>query len=355
MSTIKEDVQFIFSKDCPVQKQSRYISAAGTAIFWLVLLIVLAVAPSFKPKEKYKTVQIVLAAPEKKVTPKKESAAAQQAAAAPKQETAAQPVQEPQTPPPAPKKVEQPKVEKPAAKQPAKTQTQPKAAPKTESKPAPAKTPVKTPEVVEYARDMSDGVDFGAPAKKTAATWDDVDFNDSAVSQSSAVNQNQTVESKSGISGSAGTHSNSNTSKTSTQTNTNTSNSGVTAGLKDSLGQIADTKVASNSQSLAGSSNVKALVDNGDFKWADGRVRNMWYPASPDIKISQENSPGMSLDVEITFTVTDMGAVTNIQFVQNALLSEGLKAEIRRQISKWMFDEADSASNARFLLKIRTK
>lgn len=360
MSTIKEDVQFILSKDCPVQKQSKMISLAGTVVFWLLLLLCAAIIPAAKPKEKYKTVQIVLSSPEKKIVKKSETPAAQKPSAAPKQEQAAKTVEQPVTPPPSPvpAKVEQPKVEqKPApAKTTQKTQTQPKTAPKTESKPVPAKTPVKQAEPVEYAMDMSDGVNFNAPVTKKTAAWRDEMFDEDDAATSSQSTEAKTVTAKSGVAGTAGTQSTTTTSKTtSTQSNNTNTNSNVSSDVKNSLGAIADAKVNNNSITAAGTSNVKALVDNGEFKWADGRARNMWYPDSPDIKISPENSPGMSMDIEITFTVTDNGTVTNIQFVQSALLSEGLKGEIRKQISKWLFDEAEVSSNAKFLLKIRTK
>lgn len=345
-STLKKEVQFILSKDCPAAKQSKYISAVGTGIFWFILLLILAFVPIGAKKEKYKTVQIVLSSPVNKTVKKAEAPAAQKPTAAPSQEQSAPAIEKTVTPPPAPAKTEQPKTEaKPA---PAKTPAP------AEAKKQPAKTPVKQPEVMEYAQDFSDGVDFNKITPKKNVSWDDVSFSDSSTSQTSSTSQSQTVTSKNEISGTAGTTGTTSTAKTSTQS-TSTTNTGVSSSVKNSLGQIAETKLAGDSKTTTGTSNVKALVDNGDFKWADGRARNMWYPDSPDIKISPENSPGMSMDVEITFTVTDMGAVTNIQFVQSALLSEGLKTEIRRQISKWMFDEADTASAARFLLKIRTK
>ena len=352
-STLKKEVQFILSKDCPAAKQSKYISTVGTGIFWFVLLLILAFVPIGAKKEKYKTVQIVLSSPVNKAVKKAEAPAAQKPTAAPSQEKSAPVVEKTVTPPPAPAKTEQPKTEaKPAPAK--KTKAPAKTSAPAEAKKQPAKTPVKQPEVVEYAQDFSDGVDFNKIAPKKNVSWDDISFSDSSTSQTSSTSQSQTVTSKNEISGTAGTTGTTSTAKTSTQS-TSTSNTGVSSSVKNSLGQIAETKLAGDSKTTAGTSNVKALVDNGDFKWADGRARNMWYPDSPDIKISPENSPGMSMDVEITFTVTDMGAVTNIQFVQSALLSEGLKTEIRRQISKWMFDEADTASAARFLLKIRTK
>ena len=44
-NTLKKEVQFILSKDCPAAKQSKYISAVGTGIFWFVLLLILAFVP----------------------------------------------------------------------------------------------------------------------------------------------------------------------------------------------------------------------------------------------------------------------------------------------------------------------
>ena len=56
-STLKKEVQFILSKDCPAAKQSKYISAVGTGIFWFILLLILAFVPIGAKKAKYKVTQ----------------------------------------------------------------------------------------------------------------------------------------------------------------------------------------------------------------------------------------------------------------------------------------------------------
>lgn len=354
MSTVKEDVQFILSKDCPVHKQSKYISAASTAVFWVVLLLCMVIVPARKPKEKYKTVQIVLASPEKKVVKKAEAPAAQKPSAAPKQEQAA-PAEQPVTPPPAPApaKVEQPKAEtKPSQPKTQKTQSKPAA--KTESKPAPAKTPVKQAEVVEYAMDMSDGVNFNAPAKKKTATWDDIEFSDDAA-QSSQQTETKTVTSKSGVAGTAGTQSSTSTAKTTSQNQSVKENNQVSSTTTSALGKIANAKYVGNSSSSVQSEvNISASSSNGKVtvQMTDGSRRALIDPAEPVITISEENAKliDSKRSVVIEFTVVASGNVpfSNVRITPESILPAAIRMEIIDQISEWRFESADFNSIARF-------
>ena len=55
----------LFGKDSIPHHTSAFIALLGTLLFWLILLIAGIFIPAGKTKPKLKTVQIVLASPEK--------------------------------------------------------------------------------------------------------------------------------------------------------------------------------------------------------------------------------------------------------------------------------------------------
>lgn len=346
-----------FSNDYPVQKQSRYMSLGLTVIFWVVLIICLAVIPVSKPKEKYKTVQIVLSSPEIKqvkkpesVAPNEETGVTSGGAAQQQTEAAEQPVV---------KQIE------------TKTEvTKTAAVEKTESSKA-ASTPVKKTEAVTvkektsqqpapkveytYATDMTDNICFNSNASNTKKNnFDWSQFDDDP--DEPAVNETKTVVGgNSSFDGAAGTATKSPSGVTSSVSKETSESSQANKETSDALSKIAGTSGTTASKTGEGNGSASINTTGGGFTWSDGKSRSMWYPASPDIRISKENSPGMNVDVEITFIVVSQGNVTDINFKQSALLTDSLKNEIKKQISKWQFDAADYTSQATFLLKIRIK
>lgn len=333
----KQNVDYYLSADATVEERSRFIGISGTIGFWLLLLIALAVSPVFAKKPKYQTVQIVLSSPEvKKVQSAEVAHSAPSAAPAEK----AQPQKEES----APAEKAQAQKEKSAPVEKAKSQ------PKAASAKQPASTPKQTEAPVEYAMDMSDFSFNNSKAQsKKEFDWSQFDDSPSQESFSSAANY---VAGSNSFEGSAGTTASSNTKQTSSSSTSAKTNQSASGSTTSGLGKVAGATANNNSVSTKGTNTATNSISNGQLKWADGRARSMWYPDSPDIKISKENSPGASVEVEISFTVIPQGSVTNIQFARAALLSEALKTEIRSQISKWQFDSADFSSEAKFVLNI---
>ncbi len=357
--TFKQQLDYIRSKDYPLNKFTRLAGLCGTGIFWLILLILLAVLPAASNKPKYKVVQIMLSAP----APEKQSQPAQ---------AKAEPAQEKTQPAPAQTQAKQTaEAEKSAAKKtPAKTQRAPepaKAAPakNAPSKPAPAPAPakpksqpVKEAAPVEYARDMSDGVDFNKPVEKKRTNADDVwamfEAEDSSTEDNQTVNK---VLSENTFSGSAGQVDNTSGGAKSTESQSSKTSSSSASSTKNSLENIEATQGSSFSKvANQGAVGSHAKINSNDFTWTDGKVRELRNPKEPKINFSQDNEPSMNMEVKIHFTVTASGNVITIEFPGKAsLLTASQQEEIKKQISKWQFDSADYQSEADFILKIVIK
>lgn len=362
--TFKQQLDYIRSKDYPLNKFTRLAGLCGTGIFWLILLILLAVLPAASNKPKYKVVQIMLSAP----APEKQSQPAQ---------AKAEPAQEKTQPAPAePQAKQAPESEKTAAKKtPAKTQSAPEPAKPAPAKPAPAKNapsksapapapakpksqPVKEAAPVEYARDMSDGVDFNKPVEKKRTNADDVWAMFEAEASSSEDNQTvNKVLSENTFSGSAGQVDNTSGGAKSTESRSGKTSAASSSATNKTLQSIEGTHGSEISKvEKQGASVSHAQVNSGDFTWAEGKIRNLWYPASPEIKFAEGNEPSMNMEVKIHFTVTPNGNVISIEFPGRAsLLTASQQEEIKKQISKWQFDSADYQSEADFILKIVIK
>lgn len=338
--TFKQQLDYIRSKDYPLNKFTRLAGLCGTGIFWLILLILLAVLPAASNKPKYKVVQIMLSAP----APEKASPAQTKAA----QEKQSQPAQ-------AKAETAQEKT------QPAPAKTAPAKNAPSKPAPAPAKPksqPVKAPEPVEYARDMSDGVDFNKPVEKKKTNADDVWAMFEAEASSSEDNQTvNKVLSENTFSGSAGQVDNTSGGAKSTESRSGKTSAASSSATNKTLQSIEGTHGSEISKvEKQGASVSHAQVNSGDFTWAEGKIRKLWYPASPEIKFAEGNEPSMNMEVKIHFTVTPNGNVISIEFPGRAsLLTASQQEEIKKQISKWQFDSADYQSEADFILKIVIK
>ena len=355
--TFKQQLDYIRSKDYPLNKFTHLAGLCGTGIFWLILLILLAVLPAASNKPKYKVVQIMLSAP----APEKQSQPAP---------AKAEPAQEKTQPAQAQTQTKQtPEAEKSAAKKtPAKTQSAPEPAKPASAKNAPSKSapapakpksqPVKEAAPVEYARDMSDGVDFNKPVEKKKTNADDVWAMFEA--EASSTEDNQTVNkvlSENTFSGSAGQVDNTSGGVKSTESRSGKTSAASSSATNKTLQSIEGTHGSEISKvEKQGASVSHAQVNSGDFTWAEGKIRNLWYPASPEIKFAEGNEPSMNMEVKIHFTVTPNGNVISIEFPGRAsLLTASQQKEIKKQISKWQFDSADYQSEADFILKIVIK
>ena len=361
--TFKQQLDYIRSKDYPLNKFTRLAGLCGTGIFWLILLILLAVLPASSNKPKYKVVQIMLSAP----AAEKQSQPAQTKAEPAQEKTQAAPAS---AQAPAQTQAKQaPESEKSAAKKtPAKTQPAPAPAKPAPAKNAPSKPalapakpksqPVKEAAPVEYARDMSDGVDFNKPVEKKRTNADDVWAMFEAEASSSEDNQTvNKVLSENTFSGSAGQVDNTSGGAKSTESRSGKTSAASSSATNKTLQSIEGTHGSEISKvEKQGASVSHAQVNSGDFTWAEGKIRKLWYPASPEIKFAEGNEPSMNMEVKIHFTVTPNGNVISIEFPGRAsLLTASQQDEIKRQISKWQFDSADYQSEADFILKIVIK
>lgn len=355
--TFKQQLDYIRSKDYPLNKFTRLAGLCGTGIFWLILLILLAVLPAASNKPKYKVVQIMLSAP----APEKQSQPAQ---------AKAEPAQEKTQPAQAQTQAKQAaEAEKSAAKKiPAKTQSAPEPAKPAPAKNAPSKPatapakpksqPAKEAAPVEYARDMSDGVDFNKPVEKKRTNADDVwamfEAEDSSSEDNQTVNK---VLSENTFSGSAGQVDNTSGGAKSTENRSGKTSAASSSATNKTLQSIEGTHGSEISKvEKQGASVSHAQVNSGDFTWAEGKVRELWYPDSREIKFEKGNEPSMNMEVKIHFTVTPKGNVVSIEFPGRAsLLTTSQQEVVKRQIAVWQFDSADYQSEADFILKIVIK
>lgn len=394
----------LFGKDSSPQYTAPRIAAIGTLIVWIILLLVMIFVPVKKPP-KYETVKIVLEPlPEtkKKVPEKTETVAkSNKQELAQKTESEAAPLEKPVE-----KKTEQ-KVEKPAQEKPAQKeapapvkeqpklqktadvakaapkQETPKDAPKQAAKPAETvkpKTPAKTevpkteqkaatpPKLVKSVEQL---MEEQAAAKKNTPkdfNWDFFDDDDSpevpASSSNTSQNTGRKMDSSEALSGNAGT-------TTASQSQRQTSATAVEKPVKDNsvsgstselLNKIAETSYSSNNEgakSVAMIRSAKATDGAISMEMEDGTRRRLVSPKNPKIDISPENAKLIngSPTVTISFTVHMSGNVpqSEIEIRPASLLPQAVQNEIKAQVSTWLFEKANVASQASFKFTIERK
>lgn len=345
MISIKQEIQFIFSKDAPIQKKSNFLSICLTFIFWILLFLLIVFLPSsFQKKQKYETVKIVLSESQKKIT---------------------EPVEKNPQPKVEDKIIEE-KVQSVVEKKQTEVEKQSvleekKIEPKIEKSNQNVKTEVQEQksEEIEYALDPMEA--FALQTSKQS----EQEFDWSKFDENSTVTKSQNenyVLSENKIEGVAGEISSSSSNKISSQIEkTNFTNEGTSAVTESALERIANTSFVENSSSkITTKSNVNSSTsDDGkiQIKTTDGRFRALLEPEKPILNISDENAPDGSRTVTIIFKIQPNGYIfkSDVSITPAAVLSDSLREELISQISTWRFESTNFSSTASFEFNIIRK
>ena len=339
----------LFGEGSSVSHTSEFFAIAGTVLFWLLFLIFSFVIKP-QPKKKYTEVQIVLSSTP--VVQKTEEASApseaasESAASAQSEPAQTQPVVE--TPAPAPKaEPVQKTVETPKPK----TQTQPQPKPSSAAKPAPAPQQTMS-EPIEYATDLSGGVDFNKIAKKTPvdnSIFDSMDSDDNNFSDNDS--SSRVVNGQSSMSGTGGTISAYKNEGLKSESLQGAKTEEARHGTE--ICKIRDTKEIVNSESGLGENPKKSAgKDKNSVVWTDGTGERTYY--SLDTNLSDKAIKSMQVSKATPFTITfsvDADGnvmITTIEIKNEFILSDIIKKEMKEKIGSWKFGKGSGISKAQF-------
>ena len=339
----------LFGEGSSISHTSEFFAIAGTVLFWLLFLIFSFVIKPH-PKKKYKEVQIVLSSTP--VVQKIEEASAPSeaagasAASAQSEPAQTQPVVE--TPVPAPKaEPVQKTVETPKPK----TQTQPQPRPSSAAKPAPAPQQTMS-EPIEYATDLSGGVDFNKIAKKTPvdnSIFDSMDSDDNNFSDNDS--SSRVVNGQSSMSGTGGTISANKNEGLKSESLQGAKTEEARHGTE--ICKIRDTKEIVNSESGLGENPKKSAgKDKNSVVWTDGTGARTYY--SLDTNLSDKAIKSMQVSKATPFTITfsvDADGnvmITTIEIKNEFILSDIIKKEMKEKIGSWKFGKGSGISKAQF-------
>lgn len=339
----------LFGEGSSISHTSEFFAIAGTVLFWLLFLIFSFVIKPH-PKKKYKEVQIVLSSTpvvqkiEEASAPSE--AASASAASAQSEPAQTQPVVE--TPAPAPKaEPVQKTVETPNPK----TQTQPQPKPSSAAKTAPEPQQTMS-EPIEYATDLSGGVDFNKIAKKTPvdnSIFDSMDSDDINFSDNDS--SSRVVNGQSSMSGTGGTISANKNEGLKSESLQGAKTEEARHGTE--ICKIRDTKEIVNSESGLGENPKKSAgKDKNSVVWTDGTGARTYY--SLDTNLSDKAIKSMQVSKATPFTITfsvDADGnvmITTIEIKNEFILSDIIKKEMKEKIGSWKFGKGSGISKAQF-------
>lgn len=347
----------LFGQDSSVSHTSEFFAIAGTIVFWLLFLIFSFVIKP-QPKKQYKEVQIVLSSTpvvqKTEEAPAPAEAASASEASAPSEPAQVQPVIETppapavkETPKPAPKKVETPKTTAQPKKEPAKTQSQPKSAEKPV--PAPQKT---VSEPIEYAVDLSGGVDFNKIHKNTTvdnSVFDSMESDENNFSDNDS--SSRIVKGQSSMTGTGGTISTNNKEGLTSESNQGSKTEETRHGAE--IDKVRNTKEVGPSETGAGRSSEKSAgKDKNSVIWTNGTGARTYYSLDTNLSDKAKNSMQVSKPTPFTisFSVDADGNVmgTTIEIKNEFILSDIIKKEMKEKISSWKFGKGSGISKAQF-------
>lgn len=339
----------LFGEGSSISHTSEFFAIAGTVLFWLLFLIFSFVIKPH-PKKKYKEVQIVLSSTpvvqKTEETSAPSEAASASVASAQSEPAQTQPVVE--TPAPAPKaEPVQKTVETPKPK----TQTQPQPKPSSAAKPAPAPQQTMS-EPIEYATDLSGGVDFNKIAKKTPvdnSIFDSMDSDDNNFSDNDS--SSRVVNGQSSMSGTGGTISANKNEGLKSESLQGAKTEEARHGTE--ICKIRDTKEIVNSESGLGENPKKSAgKDKNSVVWTDGTGARTYY--SLDTNLSDKAIKSMQVSKATPFTITfsvDADGnvmITTIEIKNEFILSDIIKKEMKEKIGSWKFGKGSGISKAQF-------
>ncbi|WP_407400383.1 hypothetical protein [Treponema sp.] len=322
-----------------IEAQGRRFALQVTAAFFL-FLVILCLAVRIKPKEKYHELAIRLDS----VPVVKEKAAASKKPDPVKTEKKVQESQE--------KKVETPKKQenKPSPTKKAEKKSEP------EKKKAVAEDSKQKFEEPKLKKSVDELMAENRTARKKVEFDESLfaDSNEPVQTKESTVTRNVAVA-KSSLSGSSATAETKKASgASSSSASSNASDNSVSDSTRDALSDIKNTLFSSTvAEGIKSKSNIQASRSpNGavSMQMSDGSARQLLYPKSPSIMVSEENARliDTTRNVKITFTVKPDGSVPfgGIQITPGASIPAAIQKEIKEQIMAWKFSEDASGRNA---------
>jgi len=207
-----------------------------------------------------------------------------------------------------------------------------------------------------------------------AVDWDAI-FSDEDVasSSSSTTNSNSVYSNNSTIDALSGTAAVANTNSTSSVSSVSKTTNSMSVSVSDSTKSalIRIQKSEFSSTSSVGSLHYTVTADttstdgNGNpikgtaMITSEGNTRVLLEPASPSISISKENEKYIdsSREVSIAFTILPSGQVSSgtIKISPVSLLHSKIEEEIKAQIAKWRFQQAQGSGQVSFKYNIIKK
>ena len=205
-------------------------------------------------------------------------------------------------------------------------------------------------------------------AKKSTKTVEEVDW-DAMFGGTSTVSSNQTTNSSNqpiqtvqndsnALSGSAGIAASTTTSSYAASSENQNSNDEKETNTGTMLSNISGKKYETATQDL--SSVVEftgtAKGDGGTLiQLENGEMRILLNPKELEIVLPENSNVETSILIEVSFQVLKNGTVSGIQITNEALISPKIAAEIKNQIAKLRFNEADSNGQGRLNCSIIKK
>lgn len=293
------------------------------------------------------------------------------------EEPAPEPVQEPE-PTPAPV-VEAPKpVEKTPEKKVTEPKPDPKPEPKKETKPAETKTetkpepvPEKPVETVHYdlvkSNEQLMEEQLAAKKNKPKPSWEDMFGDDSDSSDNTpttTTTPQKIVNTQSTTSGGAANVAETQTQRQTSQVQKNTGNQTTSDSTSEALKNIGNTQAkqdTGNKPSVDTNTpgNTPASGTGIKIQMSDGSKRALREPKSPEIILSKsaQQTVENNTTVTVSFSVQNDGHVlrSSIKFTPASVLSSIIQNEIIDQVSKWVFDPANTSAIASFEYTIKKK
>ena len=312
----------LFGQDSSPHYTSRFFGLAGTAFFWLVVMLFLAFYRPRDSRPHFKEVQIVLSN-----TPQTEKT------------SEAVPKVVPETAPKA-----------------AKSEVKSEVKPEVKSEP------------VQYAQDPMEAFAQQTQQKQNKSfdwsIFDEADntdsFDNSQLAQSKKINHNEPEFSGSAAEA-ATAASKPVTSKTSSSKgNNNSENSqkNVSSETSNQLGNIENVSfrgiLKNGVQSESTVKSQTSFSGKVHLQMSNGKSRALINPSKPVINLSEQAAATIETTkiVTISFKVLEKGNVIDIKITPEAILSAIVRDEIREQISRWIFEPADYTATASFENKI---
>ena len=378
----------LFGKDSSPHRTSLIIAIIATIVLWVIMLVSCIFINPNDDKKEFEVVRIILdstpveeePAPQpevqgeaqanttSEVQPEVQEQNQQLVSEEPPapviEEPAPEPVQEPE-PTPAPV-VEAPK---PVEKTPEKKVTEPKPEPKQEPKPEPV--PEKPVETVHYdlVKSAEELWAEQQAAKKNAPkpSWEDMfgDDSDSSDNTSTTTTTPQkVVNTQSTTSGGAANVAETQTQRQTSQVQKNTGNQTTSDSTSEALKNIGNTQAkqdTGNKPSVDTNTpgNTPASGTGIKIQMSDGSKRALREPKSPEIILSKsaQQTVENNTTVTVSFSVQNDGHVlrSSIKFTPASVLSSIIQNEIIDQVSKWVFDPANTSAIASFEYTIKKK